>query len=516
VLEKTMIGSGSPGQKVLTALLGAAALSLLVACGGGGGGGGAGGGAGAITFSSSATASVAEKTTGAFYTAAVTGAAGATTFSIGGGADAARFAITSAGALSFVAAPDFEAPTDANRDNAYLVTIGVSDGTNSGSLSLTVNVTDVAGTLAIRRVGAGFAQPLFVTGTGDNSGRLFVVQKAGLIRILDPATGTIASTPFLDVASQLNTDFERGLLGLALAPDFATSGRFYINMINTAANTEIRTYRTLAGNAQADVSTMDVILQVIQPSSTNHKGGWLGFDANNLLYIALGDGGFDPAQSQNVNSNLGKILRIDPRTDAFPADPLRDYTIPAGNPFATAGGNPEIFARGLRNPFRNSFDRQTGNLYIGDVGELQREEINLVRAGTDVGLNFGWNILEGTTTFAGGSTVGLTPPVAEYPHGTGQFQGNSVTGGYVYRGPVAQFRGQYVFGDFVRGRVWTIPVASLMQGTTFPNTSFTDRTASFAPDVGLINNVSSFGEDDFGNLFIADFDGDIFMLREND
>jgi glucose/arabinose dehydrogenase len=175
-----------------------------------------------------------------------------------------------------------------------------------------------------------------------------------------------------------------------------------------------------------------------------------------------------------------------------------------------------VFALGLRNPFRASFDRQTGHLYIGDVGQGAVEEVDLIRNGVDVGLNFGWNILEGTAVFAGGSTAGLTPPVAEYNHGAGAFQGRSVTGGVVYRGPVAQFRGQYLFGDFVNPRLWTIPVASLVQGQTVASANFTDRTAALAPNAGAVNTIAAFGEDALGNLYVVDFDGEIFLLTEND
>lgn len=497
----------------------AAALVVLTACGGGGGGGGSGsGGGGAPVFGSAASISVAEKTATPFYTATASGTG--VTFSLAGGADAARFAITGAGALSFLAPPDFEAPADANRDNAYQVTLLASSAGLTATLALTVTVTDVAGALAVRRVATGFSAPLFLTGAGDNSGRVLVVQRGGLVRILDPATGAIAPTPFLDVSTQIATDGERGLLGLALAPDFATTRNFYVFLTNLTGAIEVRRFRTLTGDPnRADPASSDIILTFPHPLN-NHNGGWIGFGQDGLLYIGSGDGGGggDPdGNGQNRNTLLGKILRIDPRTDAFPADSARDYAIPPGNPFAVSGGSPEIFALGLRNPFRAGFDRQTGNLYIGDVGQGAREEIDLIRAGADAGINFGWNILEGTAVFAGGSTAGLAPPVAEYPHGSGALQGRSVTGGYVYRGPVAQFRGQYVFGDFVNSRIWTIPVASLVQGQTVQNTDFTDRTAAFAPDIGDIRFISSFGEDDFGNLFILDFvDGEVFQLREND
>jgi hypothetical protein len=488
-------------------------LFLLAACGGGGGGG-VGTGGGALAITSAASVSVPERTAGVFYTATAS-AAGAVTFSIVGGADAGRFAITSGGALSFAAAPDFEAPTDADTNNTYLVTLQASSGGTTATLALTVTVTDLPGALAVRRVATGFSQPLFLTGAGDNA-RVLVLQKSGLVRLLTVATGAIAPTPFLDLTTVVNAAGERGLLGLALAPDFATSCTFYVYFVNTATDIEVRRYRTLVADPdRADTASADTILRFAHPGTT-HLGGWIGFGADGFLYLAVGDGGTGGAPAPDVNSLLGKILRIDPRTDSFPADANRDYAIPAGNPFAGGGGAPEVFARGLRNPVRAGFDRQTGHLYIGDVGQNTREEIDLIRANTpaDVGLNFGWPSYEGTLGTA--STAGLTAPVAEYSHGTGALQGNSVTGGYVYRGPIVQLRGQYFFGDFVNQRVWSLPATSLVQGATQPSSSFTDRTTAFTPDVGAIGNISSFGEDDAGNLYIVDFDGEIFVLREVD
>ncbi|MES1198454.1 MAG: PQQ-dependent sugar dehydrogenase, partial [Pseudomonadota bacterium] len=414
----------------------------------------------------------------------------------------------------------FEAPTDANGDNQYQVTLQVSDGTDIATLGLTVAVTDVAGAIVVHRVATGFDQPLFLTGKGDGTGRVLVVEKTGRIRILDPATGAVAATPFLDVSTQIATDSERGLIGLALAPDFATSHVFYVDLVNTSGTIEIRRYHTMSGNNDlADTSTADVILTIPHPGQSNHNGGWIGFGADNLLYIATGDGGGsgDPnGNGQNPNALLGKMLRIDPSSDAFPADANRDYAIPPGNPFATSGGAPEIWLMGLRNPFRNSFDSATGNLWIGDVGQDAVEEVDLARP-SDSGKNYGWNILEGTSTYAGGTTTGLTPPILQYPHGTGALQGNTVIGGYVYHGPVTQLRNQYIFADYINKRIWSVPVSSVTQGTTLANTSFTDLTTTFAPDVGSYAGISSFGLDDAGNLYIVDVaNGSVFEVKASD
>lgn len=499
-------------------VLGVAAM--LAACGGGGGGSETPIRAPtdlAPTFSSSASATVPEGTTGVFYTAIATDPEGkAVTYALGGGADQARFRITSTGALSFITPPDFESPTDANNDNIYLVSINASDGTQTGALALAVTVTDVVGSaLRVRRVVSGMAFPMFLAPVPDGSGRVYVVERAGRVRILTPGTGAIAATPLLDIVGQVATDGERGLLGFATAPDFATSGRFYVYLTVADGTIEVRRYQTLTNNRdQADPASGDAILRIPHPR-TNHNGGWIGFGPDSLLYIATGDGGGagDPDDNaQNTGRLLGKILRIDPSSDAFPSDPNRDYAIPAGNPFAVTGGAPEVWVYGLRNPFRNSFDPLTGNLLVGDVGQDTVEEIDLLRP-TDGGANLGWPIMEGTEPLRGGSTIGLKTPAAEYRHGSGPREGSSVTGGHVYRGPLELLRGEYIFADFVQPNVWSISIESMLPGITIPSSSFRLRNADFTPDAGAINNVVSFGTDSAGNLYIVDFDGEIFVIE---
>ncbi|MFT3997678.1 MAG: PQQ-dependent sugar dehydrogenase [Asticcacaulis sp.] len=496
-----------------------AALSwvTVAACGGGGGGGGSGGGGSApLTFTSATSASVNENITGVVHTAAASGGSGAITYSLGSGGDGALFAIdASAGTLTFRAPPDFEWPRDANRDNVYEVPLIATAGGVTASRSLSVTVTDRSGRVALRRVGQGFDQPLFLAGRGDGSDRLLIVQKAGLVRVLDPLTGAIEATPFLDIRTQISTDGERGLLGLALAPDFANSGVFYVHVTATNGDVQVRRYVYAAGGASG---AGDVILSVAHSANNNHNGGWIGFDREGLLNVAIGDGGGggDPSgNAQNINNLLGKIVRIDVRSDAWPTDPNRDYAIPAGNPFATGGGAPEIWHRGLRNPFRASFDRETGHLYIGDVGQGAIEEVDMAPARSP-GLNYGWNIQEGTAFYAGGSATGLTPPVTQYAQGSGPLQGRTVTGGYVYRGPVVAMRGQYVFGDFINRRIWSVPVSSLVQGATLSNAAYIDRTAAFAPAAGSVGNIPSFGEDDRAHLYVVDYDGEIFLMDEVD
>ena len=434
----------------------------------------------------------------------------ALTFSISGGADAARFGITAAGELSFAAVPDFETPADANRDNSYEVTLQVSDGRLTDTLSLLVTVTNVAGeSFSVRRVASGLAQPLYVAPVPGDA-RVFVLEKGGRVLLLDPATG--ASSTYLNLAATISTDGERGLLGLAPAPDYAQSGLTYIYVTNPQGDIEIRRYRRLDAN-RGDPASGDVILSIPHREFNNHNGGWLGFGPDGLLHILTGDGGGsgDPLNNaQNLRSLLGKLLRIDVGRDAFPDDPSRDYAIPADNG-AAPGNAGEVAAYGLRNPFRASFDGP--NLLIGDVGQNAREEVDLFRP-QDPGVNYGWPVREGTREFRGGPILGITPPpVLEYEHGSGPLQGRSVTGGYVYRGPVLALQSQYVFGDFVTGNIWTVPAADLVQTTTLTASRFTRRNGDFQPDAGAFNNIASFGEDAQRNLYIVDFDGEIFQIR---
>lgn len=470
----------------------------------------------APSFTSPATASTTSGATGTVYSATASDPNNdSLTFSISGGADQALFQITANGALSFRAPPDAAAPADQDRNNVYLVQLRVSDGQAAATLDLQVTVQAGATGFRVRRVSTAFNQPVFLAPV-PGSDRVFVVERGGLIRLLDPATGAIAATPFLDVSNQISTDGERGLLGFATAPDFATSRNFYVFLTNPQGTIEVRRYRTSTGNPDvADGTSGDVILSIPHPGFSNHYGGWIGFGPDGNLYVATGDGGGggDPDNNaQNANSLLGKILRIDPAGDDFPADASRDYRIPAVNPFAGGGGAREVIALGLRNPFRASIDG-TG-LFIGDVGQNAVEEIDLMAIdGSGPAINFGWPILEGTRAFRGGSTAGLTPPVAEYLHGSGPTNGNTVTGGIVYRGPIASLQGSYVFADFIRPRLWSLRRTDFSFDFTIQASTFIDRLQSFAPNAGAYTNIVSFGVDRSNNLYILDFDGEIFVLE---
>ena len=375
-----------------------------------------------------------------------------------------------------------------------------------------------SGDIAATRIGAGLGSAVFATSAPGDPDRLFVVAKTGEIRILDTATGAVNGAPFLDIpAAQLQTDGEQGLLGLAFHPDYATNGRFFVFVTNAAGDLEVRAYTRSSGNPDlADPTSGNVILTVPHPGQSNHNGGWIGFGPDGNLYIATGDGGGggDPDNNaQNIDSLLGKILRIDVNGDDFAGDGSRDYAIPDGNPFVGAAGADEIWAVGLRNPWRPSFDRATGDFYIADVGQGDREEINFQAAGSPGGANYGWVIREGTQVFdpdrpgnlPPGSPL-LTGPVLDYPHATDGTGGFSVTGGYVYRGQGAGMQGVYLYADFVTDQIWSFRV---VDGAVV---DAANRTSQFVTTGGQVDSIASFAEDGRGNLYIIGLDGEVFRL----
>lgn len=373
----------------------------------------------------------------------------------------------------------------------------------------TADTTPGSQLIAAQRVASGLSSPLFGASPPGDPDRLFIVeQHTGRIRILDLGTGQLNADPFLDLPDAgLAPGGEQGLLGLAFHPDYATNGRFYVNLTNAAGDTEIREYRRADAN-HADAASARLILGYDQPF-TNHNGGWMGFGPDGLLYISSGDGGSggDPQNNaQNLDSLLGKVLRIDVDADAFPGDAARNYAIPAGNPFAGATpGADEVWLYGLRNPWRMSFDAVTGDLWIGDVGQGAREEIDVVPAGVG-GLNLGWKIKEGFTTFSPGSQAGLTDPILEYDRTTPGFSGVSVTGGYVYHGP-GGMDGLYLFADFGTANLWSVRYAGGQAQ------DWTNRNGQLSlSGGGDFDQVASFAVDGRGRLYVIGLDGDIHRL----
>ncbi|MGF1635270.1 MAG: PQQ-dependent sugar dehydrogenase [Phycisphaerae bacterium] len=386
------------------------------------------------------------------------------------------------------------------------------------------------GQLGTDLVVGGLSNPLFLAAPeGDD--RLFVLERGGNVRVID-ADGNLLPTPFLSLSP--GTAGEGGLLGLAFHPNYATNGRFFVNYTNaTVTQTIVEEYTVSGTNPNvADAASARTVITYAQPG-TNHNAGWIGFSPNDgYLYIPTGDGGGsnDPSNNaQTFNNLLGKVLRLDVDGDDFPADAARNYAIPAGNPYVGDPSRPdEIVAYGLRNPYRNSFDRLTGDLYLGDVGQNTREEISLLRDGDfapgDVP-NFGWRAREGyaaTPTGPGGGVGGPRPagnvdPILDYPHAGPDTLGRSIVGGYVYRGSLLgpAFQGKYLFGDFISGRYFTADTADLAGITDFTdlsglNLALTDVTAELFP--GGAVRPFSFGEDADGELYVLGLDGGVYAV----
>jgi glucose/arabinose dehydrogenase len=353
--------------------------------------------------------------------------------------------------------------------------------------------------ISLEPVLGGFELPVFVTHAGEEASgasRLFTVEKAG--RILLVENSVVQPTPFLDITDRVGSQRnEQGLLSVAFPPDFATSGLFYVDYTDRRGDTVVARYGLMAGDpGQADPSSEQIILQIEQPAA-NHNGGQVKFGPDGYLYIGTGDGGQagDPwGNAQNPNELLGKILRI----DVTGAD---TYEVPSDNPsLDQPGARPEIWATGLRNPWRFSFDRATDDLYIADVGQNLFEEVHFQPAASPGGENYGWDVMEGNQCFEPPSSCdsdGLAPPVAEYDHG----QGCSITGGYVYRGTrFPQMEGVYFFGDFCSGNIW-----GLRRGA--PG----NWEMALLLDTDI--NISSFGEDIDGEIYVVSYsDGNIYHL----
>jgi glucose/arabinose dehydrogenase len=345
----------------------------------------------------------------------------------------------------------------------------------------------------------GLAQPLFLTHAGDGSGEVYIVEKRGRIRLAKD--GAVRGEPFLDISSLVRSSgSEQGLLGLAFHPNFRNNGHLYVNYINQDGNTVIARFTAPGQRRTADPASQKTLLTIAQPFA-NHNGGMVAFGPDGMLWIGMGDGGSggDPrGNGQDLTQLLGKLLRID-------VDQGDLYGVPRDNPFVDrSSARNEIWALGLRNPWRFSFDRVTGDLYLGDVGQNSWEEINFVAAGTSGGVNFGWNRMEGSRCYSPSQNcdrTGLALPIAEYPNGP---QGCSVTGGYVYRGKnIPAAAGVYYYTDYCSGTLWA----------AYRDATGAWRNTVAIPAPGGNRGYSSFGEDEAGELYVTGLsDGVVYRL----
>ena len=354
----------------------------------------------------------------------------------------------------------------------------------------------------LKTVATGLDFPLYLTTAPGDNNRLFIVEKGGLIRIIK--NETLLKTPFLDIRNLVSGGSEQGLLGLAFDPGYVTNNRFYVSYTDTAGDTRIVRY-LVSDNQDVAKTTPDRIILTIDQPFANHNGGNIVFGPDGYLYIGMGDGGSgnDPqGNGQDPTDLLGSLLRIDVR-------PQGDYAVPGDNPFISQPSfRPELWDIGLRNPWRFSFDRKTGDLYIADVGQNAREEINVATAaqggGGGRGLNYGWNIMEGTLCTPGINPncqkTGLTLPVLDYDHSSGTC---SVTGGYVYRGSaIPELQGTYFYSDYCAGWV---------KSFVYRNGTISDHKdwKSLSPG----GNITSFGEDGQGELYILTSQGGVYRIE---
>ncbi len=348
--------------------------------------------------------------------------------------------------------------------------------------------------LALEKLVDGFTRPVYLTHANDDSGWLYVVEQPGRIQIVQ--AGKLTQTPFIDLTDRVGSSGnEQGLLSVAFAQDYKTSGLFFVNYTDKNGDTIVSRFKANQDHATADPQSELAILKIDQPYS-NHNGGQLQFGPDGMLYIGMGDGGSqgDPEdRAQNPQELLGKLLRI----DVSKASAAAPYAIPADNPKWDINDiRPEIWAMGMRNPWRFSFDRTTGDLYTGDVGQNQIEEVDFQPAKTG-GLNYGWNLREGLQAYdSGEKKPAFTEPVVQYDHGNGC----SVTGGYVYRGKaIPALQGVYVYGDYCNGNMWTLrrDANGAWVNEALPNAGF---------------QISSFGEDANGELYVLDLDGKVYRV----
>lgn len=379
-----------------------------------------------------------------------------------------------------------------------LIILAVANSSISSSPPCKSEEIDLLPDISLTLLTKGLNQPLQLTHAGDKSGRIFVTEQPGTIRIIKD--GVLIPKPFLDIRERVKSGGEKGLLSTAFHPSFKKNGRFFVNYTSNKGfrlHTIVSEFHTTPNSNKAQEKSEQIILEIAQPYS-NHNGGQIDFGPDGYLYIGMGDGGAgnDPeGNGQKLSTLLGAILRI----DVDKKEGRMNYTIPPDNPFEeNLFTRPEIFAYGLRNPWRFSFDPLTGTLYAGDVGQNAREEIDIIKSGK----NYGWNIMEGTICTPGVNPTcrskGLTLPIIDY----GRKEGISVIGGYVYRGTkIPALCGAYVYGDFGSGNIWALH---------YNNNKVAKNKLLLKTNI----SISSFGIDEVFELYVVDYGGSIYRIKE--
>jgi glucose/arabinose dehydrogenase len=470
----------------------------------------------APTFTSPATVSVSENFTDVVYRpVAVDAQNDPLTYGAIGGPDAARFTTNPVTReIRFASPPDYERPSDVGGNNVYNISFTVSDGTNITTQNVAITVTDVKSGYNVRRIPWDSLTSI-LAGYPGGSGRIVMLRHTGTLALVDPATGSFTSmaefrsTPYFDSSGISDIT----IYDLAFSPNFVADRTFYIALYRQGQGIEIVKFRMSATAVdQVDLASADVIFRAPIAGTEVDGIGFMKFDSAGLLYIGIGSSAFDVLadSAQDPNSTYGKIMRIDPSSDAFPTDPDRDYAIPASNPFASGGGLPEVYAMGVVHPRYAHFDPETHSIVFSDQGSFTStsggtsiafQELNRLDTTTTQVQNFGWPLMTGNVPkIVGMSYPGLARPVAQYD----AFVGNDIRGGIAYRGPIEDFQGYYFFGDASQQKFWRVMSSQIAFGALATIGTF-DNVSSMLPVGGPIPPVGPYmiGTDTRGNLYFG-------------
>lgn len=457
-------------------------------------------------ISSGGTVTIAENTTAVTAVQASDADGDNLTYSILGGEDSLSFSINGSGALAFRTAPDFELAEDSDRNNSYLVIVSVSDGKTTDTANFVVRVENDREGISVRRLATGF-DDIRAIASIPNSDDIYVAERGGQVTIVNPVNG---SQNLDRTILNVNTTGEGGLLGLVADPDDSNVYWAFVTAARTGffgtSGSNI-TIRRIRRNQIETPMGSGIVLEIPHDSDVNY-GGAMMFDGIDRLSIAVGDAG-QPSNAQDPNSKLGKILQVVRNPDPF-AGASPTYLLPSpSNPFLGGGGDPFVYALGVRNP--SGLSDATIGMLFGDRGEAVSEEINYILR--DGGSNLGWPFYEGTSEVMTGAAEALTVPVTAYGRGNDVRKGGSIVSGVYYRGAIGSLSKRYIFADSISGNIWALRESSLVALATVDSDRFELMNTDFTPDVGSIDAITAFGTDAAGNLYIADSDGELFIVE---